>query len=206
MFWWYSLARRQTGLFRPRCNIAALEAPKKRDCAGLTQDRLEDYDMWGRAIFGPTHPRFWARPRHQCPVGQTVPRSAVFEVLDCWLLCWTRPEASRPMAPTVQTAKCGTVWPTGALVRNAKSKTSVWRWCDGQKIALLTFYNPLRHFVVASPNRPFSEAWTAAPLQTALFEDAPSRLANFWYPVWTTEANGRRDPWLADSCKTIWQS
>jgi len=32
---------------------------------------------------------------------------------------------SPPMAPTVQTAKRGTVWPTGALVEKARSKTSV---------------------------------------------------------------------------------
>jgi len=46
----------------------------------------------------------------------------------------------------------------------------------------------------------------AAPLQTGLFGDAPSRLANPWFPVRTTKANEKRDPWFADSCETIWQS
>jgi len=31
-------------------------------------------------------------------------------------------------------------------------------------------------------------------------------LANPWFPVQTTKANGKRDPWLADSFETIWQS
>jgi len=31
-------------------------------------------------------------------------------------------------------------------------------------------------------------------------------LASPWFPVWTTKANGKRDPWLVDSCETIWQS
>jgi len=33
-----------------------------------------------------------------------------------------------------------------------------------------------------------------------------TRLANPWFPVRTTKANGKRDPWLADSCETIWQA
>jgi len=31
-------------------------------------------------------------------------------------------------------------------------------------------------------------------------------LANPWFPVLTTKANGKRDPWLADTGVTIWQS
>jgi len=62
------------------------------------------------------------------------------------------------------------------------------------------------HLVVASQDRPSFGCLTAAPLQTGLFGDAPSRLANPWFPVRTTRANGKRDPWLADSCETIWQS
>jgi len=41
------------------------------------------------------------------------------------LACEHPLRASPPMAPTVQTAKRGTVWPTGALVEKARSKTSV---------------------------------------------------------------------------------
>jgi len=62
------------------------------------------------------------------------------------------------------------------------------------------------HLVVATRDRSSFRARTAAPLQTRLFGDASSRLANPWFPVRTTKANGKRDPWLADSCETIWQS
>jgi len=50
------------------------------------------------------------------------------------------------------------------------------------------------HLVVASRDRPSFRAWTAASLQTGLFGDAPSRLANTWFPVRTSKANGKRDP------------
>jgi len=66
--------------------------------------------------------------------------------------------------------------------------------------------NPLLHLVVASRDRTSFGALTAAPLQRGLFGDAPSRSANPWFPARTTKANGKRDPWLADSCETIWQS
>jgi len=62
------------------------------------------------------------------------------------------------------------------------------------------------HLVVVSRDRPSFGVRTSAPLQKGLFGDATTRLANPWFPSRTTKANGKRDPWLADSCVTIWQS
>jgi len=105
--------------------------------------------------------------------------------------------ASPPMAPTVLTAKLGTVCPTGALVEKARSKTSVCRWCDGPKLALLTYSDSLMHLEFRTRDSRSSGASTAAQVETGLFDAAPKRLAKASLRSRQPYASAMRDPWRA---------
>jgi len=85
------------------------------------------------------------------------------------------------MAPTVETARRGTIWPRGALVEKTRSETRLSGECDGPIIALLTMFSCVIHLEVGTRDRLSFGASKAMPVQTGLFGGAPKRLANAWF-------------------------